>query len=270
MQTKSYFSKINAEDPLTRFLITIAANRENWPGYAVITLIYVIVAFILFYRIRRIKADRTDLSGPEENPGLSFLTEKITGFLLFGVIPFIIFGATSGLKYSETNMTPGNSGQYWYILLILLIIITFLTFNGSKKKAIQEKSPRIRIKNWTVKYYVIAITGWLIYINGYELLFRGILWTVCYTAFGFWVALLINIVLYAAVHIDQGLAISLGAVPFGILLCLLTFLTGSFLFAFLIHGWLAVSTEVFAVYHNPDMNFIIKKPARTDENTDRQ
>ena len=237
----------------------MTANQENWLGYAVITIIYVVVVFALYYFITKLKPARRILLSPDRDPGLLFIAEKITGFLLFGAIPFILFATTSGLHPSETILTTGKSGHYWYVLLSTLIIITLLTFNGSKKKAIQEKSPRIRIKKWTVKYCIIAITGWLIYILGYELLFRGILWLVCFSAFGFWVALLINIVLYAAVHLDQGLAMSLGAIPFGILLCLLTFLTGSFLFAFLIHGWLAVSTEIFSVYNNPDLSFSFKK-----------
>jgi membrane protease YdiL (CAAX protease family) len=240
----------------------MTANQENWLGYAVITIIYVVIVFALYYFITKLKPARRILLSPERDPGLLFIAEKITGFLLFGAIPFILFATTSGLHPSETILTTGKSEHYWYVLLSTLFIITLLTFNGSKKKAIQEKSPRIRIKKWTVKYCIIAITGWLIYILGYELLFRGILWLVCYMAFGFWVALLINIVLYAAVHLDQGLAMSLGAIPFGILLCLLTFLTGSFLFAFLIHGWLAVSTEIFSVYNNPDLSFSFKKQSK--------
>lgn len=247
---------------MTGSLIILTANQERWTYYAVITIIYVIIVFALFYFITKLKPVRRILLRPEQDPALSFIAEKITGFLLFGLVPFLLFVITPGLKSSENILTPGKSEHYWYILLILLIIITFLTFNGSKKKAIQERSPRIRIKKWTIKYCIIAITGWIIYILGYELLFRGILWLVCYRAFGLWVALLINIVLYAAVHLDQELAMSLGAIPFGILLCFLTFLTGSFLFAFLIHGWLAVSTEIFSVYNNPDLSFSLRKQSK--------
>ncbi len=243
-------------------LIILTANQERWTNYAVITIIYVIIAFALYYFITKLIPARRILVRPERDPILSFISEKITGFLLFGAVPFLFFAINSGLKSSVSILTPGKSEHYWYILLILFIIITFLTFNGSKRKAIQERSPRIRIKNWTIKYCIIAISGWIIYILGYEFLFRGILWLVCYRAFGLWVTLLINIVLYAAVHIDQGLAMSLGAVPFGILLCLLTFLTGSFLFAFLIHGWLAIATEIFSVYNNPDLSFSFRKQSK--------
>lgn len=247
---------------MTGSLIILTANQEKLPVYAVITIIYVVIVFTLYYFIIKLKPARRILLRPEQDPALLFIAEKITGFLLFGAVPFLLFTITSGLKSRETLLAPGKSEHYWYILLILLILITFLTFNGSKKKAIQERSPRIRIKKWTIKYCIIAITGWIIYILGYELLFRGILWLVCFKAFGFWVALMINIVLYAAVHLDQGLAMSLGAIPFGILLCLLTFLTGSFLFAFLIHGWLAVSTEIFSVYNNPELSFSFKKQSK--------
>jgi membrane protease YdiL (CAAX protease family) len=41
------------------------------------------------------------------------------------------------------------------------------------------------------------------YIFGYELLFRGIVWFTCFEAFGFWPALLINLFLYAVVHLQK-------------------------------------------------------------------
>ncbi|MGB8357215.1 MAG: CPBP family intramembrane glutamic endopeptidase [Bacteroidales bacterium] len=247
---------------MTGSLFILTANQESWSYYSVTAIFYVIIAFALFYFITKLKPARRILRRSERDPALSFISEKITGFLLFGLVPFLLCVITPGLNSSKNILTPGKSEHYWYILLILFIIITFLTFNGSKRKTIQERSPRIRIKNWTIKYCIIATSGWIIYILGYEFLFRGILWLVCYRAFGLWVALVINIVLYVAVHLDQGLAMSLGAVPFGILLCLLTFLTGSFLFAFLIHGWLAISTEIFSVYNNPDLSFSFRKQSK--------
>jgi uncharacterized protein len=126
----------------------------------------------------------------------------------------------------------------------------------------QEKYPQLRIKIWTLKYSIISLSGWFLYLFGYEFFFRGILLYTCFRAFGFWPALIINIILYAIVHIDQGAGLSLGSIPMGILLCMITLLTGSFLFAFIIHFWMAMNNEIFSIYNNPDLMFSIRIKGR--------
>jgi membrane protease YdiL (CAAX protease family) len=199
------------------------------------------------------------LFSEKPDPAIHYLTEKITGFFLFGIIPFLLFVCLIGILPSEAGFTSGVSGRYWYLLVIFLAIVTVLTFIGSKKKITQERYPQLRIKVWSLKYSIISVSGWILYILGYEFFFRGIFLFICFREFGFWAALLINVFLYALVHLDQGVFMSLGSVPLGVILCLLSLLTGSFLFAFLIHSWMALSNEIFSIYHNPSLSFRLKQ-----------
>jgi membrane protease YdiL (CAAX protease family) len=237
---------------------------ENLSVSGLVTIILVCLLFLLYHLINIQKlAIRFSLRSGQ-SPVFLFFAEKIKGLILFGVIPFLLIAAVSGLKTAENTLTSGNSWRYWYILLIFLPVISFLSFNFSKKKTIRERYPRTARKKWTLKYCIIFISGWIIYILGYEFLFRGVLWQVCYKAFGFWVAIAVNVVIYAAVHLDQGLLMSLRAIPFGILLCLITFLTGSFLFAFLIHSWMASNYQTFLIYNDPDRSLL---PEMKEENS---
>jgi membrane protease YdiL (CAAX protease family) len=189
----------------------------------------------------------------KQNPVVPYFSEKLLGFILFGIIPFLSFVILSDFLSPESVMTLGTSVRYWYILLPVLLVVSVLTFTSSGRKAVQERYPQLRIRVWFLKDILISLSGWIIYILGYEFFFRGILWVSCFTAFGFWPALIINIILYALVHLDQGVAMSLGAIPVGVVFCLLTFLSGSFFPAFLIHSFMAVSTELFSIYNNPDL-----------------
>jgi membrane protease YdiL (CAAX protease family) len=220
-----------------------------------LSVLCVVFLFLVYYLIRKYELITRLFSSEKQNPVFPYFIEKFTGFFLFGIIPFLLFVMLPGVTPAETGLTSGNFLHYWFIIVLLLIIVSVLSFFTSKMKTSQEMYPQLRIKSWNIKYSLLSIAGWIIYILGYEFLFRGILWTFCFRAFGFWPALAINILLYAIVHLDQGIGMSLGAIPVGIIFCLLTLLTGSFLFAFLIHSWMAINSELLSIYNNPDLSF---------------
>lgn len=219
------------------------------------TILTALIIFMSFFLIRRYKILDRFLIPFRTDPVISYFVEKLTGFLLFGVLPYLLFIRFSGLKASETVLFSSKIWRYWYILVPVLLVVSILMFIASKKKTTQARYPQLRIKIWSVKYSLISISGWIIYLLGYEFFFRGILWFACFRAFGFWLSLLINITLYAIAHFDQGAWISIGAGFVGIIFCLLASLTGSFVFAFLIHSWMAISNEIFSIYHNPELRF---------------
>jgi membrane protease YdiL (CAAX protease family) len=139
-------------------------------------------------------------------------------------------------------------------LIILIIVTAIVSFKLSKSRKVQEKSPELKIRDWYPRHIILSVSAWLFYILGYEFLFRGVLWFLCSEAFGCWSALAINLLLYAMVHLPQGKLIAIGTLPVGIILCLLSQLTGSFIPAFLIHSLIAVFTDLFSLYHNPEVH----------------
>ncbi len=197
-------------------------------------------------------------SGSEES--LEFLSAKLTGIFFTGLVPFIIFVLIINISPARIGLVPGHSLSFWYLILILMLITGIISFFFSKDPKVREISPDLKIKDWYPGHLILSIVAWIVYISGYELFFRGIVWFLCIEAFGFWPALLINLLLYSLVHLPQGKSMALGAVPTGIVLCLLSNLTGSFLPAFMIHSSIAVMTQLFSLYHNPEVNLHFKKP----------
>jgi len=184
---------------------------------------------------------------------LEFVSYKMTGILFTGVIPFIIFVLILRTEPSRIGLVTGRTFHFWYLLVLLMLFTAVLSFNLSKGRDVQERSPELKLIDWFPRHIVISVSAWVIYILGYEFLFRGILWFLCYEAFGFWPALAINLVFYFLVHLPQGKFMAIGALPVGIVLCLLSHLTGSFISAFLIHSLIAVLTDLFSLYHNPEV-----------------
>jgi membrane protease YdiL (CAAX protease family) len=159
-------------------------------------------------------------------------------------------------------MKAGNMNRIWYLIAALMVITIVSAFFSSKSPDVQRSAPELRIRLWHTRHIVLSSLSWLIYLFGYELFFRGILWFLCFNAFGFWWALIINVALYSLVHVPKGKLVTYGAIPLGALFCTLSYYTGSFLPAFLIHSAMAISTELFSVYHNPEFQFIKSTPGK--------
>lgn len=169
-------------------------------------------------------------AGSEEIP--EFISYKLTGILFTGILPFVFFVLILNLSPSRIGLVIGRTFEFWYLLIILILVAVFISFISSKTRKIQQRSPELRIRDWYPEHIILSASAWLFYLLGYEFLFRGVLWFLCNEAFGFWPALFINLLLYSLVHLPQGKVMAIGTLPVGLILCLLSHLTGSFLPAF--------------------------------------
>lgn len=223
---------------------------------AAIAVLSVLLLFFLYYYTANKKIVGTWLIRPLfpsiRNESVDFLSYKLSGIIFTGVVPFILFLWVLNLSPSRIGFVAGRTHGYWYLLLILILITLTVSFHSSKSAKIRARSPELRLTDWYPRHVVLSAGAWVLYLLGYEFLFRGVLWFLCVEAFGFWPALAINLILYSLVHLPQGVQMAVGSIPVGVVFCLLSSQTGSFLPAFIIHSFIAVSTEMFSLYHEPE------------------
>src|SRR5690606_30971048 len=131
-----------------------------------------------------------------------------------------------------------------YVAVAAFIIIPLNLFAAGKPSNLL-RYPQIRMPHWSDQTFIIAAVGWTLYLFAYEYLFRGILFFGLLPHMGLAATVAINTAIYALVHLPNGAKETIGAIPLGILVCLITFETGSILAAFLIHLTLALSNEFF-------------------------
>jgi membrane protease YdiL (CAAX protease family) len=230
---------------------------------ALYAILAVSVLFPLYYFLvkhnailKLITKSGAPLTGREN---LEFFSEKLTGIIFIGIVPVTLFVLILKIHPSDLGFAIGEIGNIIYPLIIFLILIPFFSFYSSRNSNLFDISPGLRARTWRIKEIALSVSCWLIYLFGYEFLFRGILWFLCYNSIGFWWSMTINTVLYSLVHIPKGKIMTLGAIPLGILMCTLSSITGSFLPAFFIHSVMAISTELFSVHHNPGFQFRISR-----------
>jgi membrane protease YdiL (CAAX protease family) len=80
-----------------------------------------------------------------------------------------------------------------------------------------------------------------------------------YQLVGLWPAIAINVALYAATHIPKGIEETIGAVPLGIVLCILTLQTGTLWIAIFVHVALAWTNSLTALKFHPDIHYKSRK-----------
>jgi len=177
--------------------------------------------------------DLTDISTNKRT--LFFLNVKhLIGILLFGLIFLVI--APQYLSLIYLNNTHFSIGLI-FLTLLMATISGIVSFYSSQKESIIP-NPLIH-----KSCYLGYIASRLVFLFAYEFFFRGILFFTTLNYFSLAVAVLINLLLYMGIHLFHGKKEVLGAIPFGLVLCAVTYYSQSIWPAFFIHAALSLSYE---------------------------
>ncbi len=188
-----------------------------------------------------------------------FMMQKFYGFLMLGAIPsllFHMFFKISPHGHLPVSFLPVNAVWLMVFLVSIIVVVIYLSARNSN---FYSRFPVIRRREWGITDILTSITGWGIYLLGYEYLFRELLLFTLAESYGVPLAIAVNVALYSSFHLPNGKNETLGAIPFGLILCLVSLQTGSFALAFLLHFTLSVSSEVFSIIHNPETRFTLIK-----------
>jgi len=184
--------------------------------------------------------------------------QRLTGVIFLGVIPAIIVSALFSNNLIDYGFTIVNSSTSYYWMLGAAVFIIPMNLIMAGKPGNLKVYPQIRTREWNISLIFVNAISWAAYLLAYELLFRGILLFSCERALGALTAIAINTAIYSLVHIPKGIKETLGAIPFGIFLCIITLYTGNIWVAVFVHVILALSNDYIAIYANPNMYYKIK------------
>ncbi len=191
-----------------------------------------------------------------DRQGNQVLIQRILGLLFLGLLSaLIIILLPSG--------TPGEYGlnfkflagpPWWTVLVIPLILV--MGYYAAKQEGNLALYPQIRSENWTPAMIAISGISWVLFLVGYEFLFRGFLLHASLNLMEAGPAIALNCALYAFAHFYKGPGETFGAIPVGILLCYLTMVTGNIWCAVILHSVMALSNEWFSLYFHPEMRIV--------------
>ena len=183
---------------------------------------------------------------------------KCAGFVLMGILPTIAcFALIGDMTFAGLGLTFYSSTAFFTLVwtLGLCALVVPIAYVSAKKPKNLVNYPQIRAKVWTKRIYCINLIGWALYLFGYELLFRGVLFMPLIEPLGIWTAIAINVALYSATHIPKGLEETIGAIPLGAVLCLLTYASGTIWIAVIVHIAMAWANCLTALKHHPEIHY---------------
>lgn len=215
---------------------------------ASLTIIYLIYYFFpVGWLLKKFSNDKAKIQA------LVVLIKHLNGFLFFGLIPFliVIFCFAEPVSNYGLNLIHVKESLFW--IVILSAIFVPLNYFFSKTPGNLNVYPQIRKGIWSRNLFFLSSFSWVLYLTGYEFLFRGFLFFSCLRFAGIVFATTICVSFYALVHIPKGWKEAVGTIPYGIVICLISAKTGSILTALFSHSILALSNEWFSFYRQPGM-----------------
>ena len=242
---------------------TLLTDFSWYPGElnAILPILCVIVFFVAFWftsKSERVKSyfyrkyvfDRASVRHITFN--------RLAGFVFMGVVPAVICLfllpeyrlADYGLTFRADTLVY----TLWWTAGLSLLVIPLAWVSAKKPKNLVNY-PQIRAKVWNNKIVAVNAAGWALYLFGYEFLFRGILLFPLAIQLGVWTSIAINVALYSATHIPKGLDETIGAIPLGIVLCIVTLTSGTIWIAFLVHLAMALTNSFVALKYHPDIHY---------------
>ena len=195
-----------------------------------------IVYFIISYAYRILKIRNIEEALQTKNGLLLINLKHILGIILFGIIFFLLLP-----DYRRLVTTIVVPELNVLLLLTVVVIVSALVSYYSVKNILKNKTDKSQHQidqRWI--YFPIRI----LFLLSYEFFFRGVLFFSILDVSDIIIAILACTFLYVLTHAFDSRNEIIGAIPFGIILCLFSYFTNSIWPAFIIHITLSGVYEV--------------------------
>jgi len=235
-------------------MFDLAWDRENI-NFS-IAVLWSVVGFASYYFLSKAEIPARLLSNRLQSDirVIRVVIQRSWGLLFTGIISVLlvksVFKASLpdfGLGFGFEQLPP-----WWSYLVLPLILVS--GYYSSSSPGNLKLYPQIRIETWTPFIIMISAVSWILFLVAYEFLFRGFLLGASLMLMEPWPAIALNAALYAFAHFYKGPGETYGAIPFGVLLCYLTLVTGNIWSAVVIHSVMALSNEWFSIMAHPEMH----------------
>ena len=174
--------------------------------------------------------------------GLRLLNLKhVLGIVFFGILFYTIF---PDLRYL-VNTVEIPRLRILILFFVLVFVYSYLSYALIKKNGLENiGSSHYNLSDASI-YFLIRIT----FLLGYEFFFRGVLFFAFLEYNNLFLAISYTTILYVIIHLFDSKKELLGTAPFGIVLCMFTYITGNIWSAFLMHLSLSAVYEISIFYY---------------------
>jgi membrane protease YdiL (CAAX protease family) len=194
--------------------------------------------------------------GADWGQAYQVVVRRILGLVFYGILPAAVLLATQPYRGADYGLAFPFSAEAAYWAVGLSLVLAALASYAARKPESWVSYPEIRMAEWRRRTLILSMASWGGYMIGYEFAFRGYLLFAGVRAFGVWPAIAISTVIYSLVHVLKNRQEALGAIPLGILLCVITLRTGSIVVPVVVHSIMAFANNWFSLKYHPEMRLM--------------
>jgi len=207
--------------------------------------------YFIFLKSTRVKTKVTKLFTSAKSSFYWIQLTRVIAFICMAILPVTYIHFMEIEFWSVIYKWTLTDTKYTLILALILVPLGAFNAKGKEHLAMY---PQVRMTKWNAFEYLSNIASWGLYLLGYEFLFRGVLFLGLIPFTGLYPAIAINTVLYALAHLYKGKKETLGSIPLGITLCLITAETNTIWTAFAVHWIIAGNNFVWSHYYHKKAN----------------
>lgn len=214
---------------------------------ALILLVVPIVLMLWVYCGKQVHFDRLfgHIRGRWGQDFYSAIYEYLMAFLLMFVVPFLVVKLAFRQDLRKFGFQLGDVGYGLRVFVIALPILLLVAYVGSLDPAIQAEYPLAKSAIRHVPLFLFVELFYLVYYLGWEFLFRGFMLFGLEERHGAVLAILVQMIPSAIVHIGKPASESFAAIAAGLVLGYVAFRTRSILYPLLLHATVGIGTDVF-------------------------
>lgn len=176
------------------------------------------------------------------NNGLRLLNLKHgLGIILFGIVFYAIL--------PEFRFLINNIEIPRLHLLLLILLALFLSIHISNNAVQNQILKDTYVSGYNLSNAWVYFTLRFVFLLCYEFFFRGVLLFQFLEFTTLTMAIIYSTILYVLIHIFDSKKEIIGAIPFGVVLCLFAYYTKSVWYVFFIHIALSAVYEISMFYY---------------------
>ena len=155
-------------------------------------------------------------------------------FVTFFVLPFIVIRYLLKERLSDFGLSVGDWKTGMKISVLFFIVMLPLIWTASSSPSFTSKYPHLlSVREVWNKFFIYEL-GMLVYMFGWEFIWRGFMLFGLEAKFGYY-AILIQMIPFVILHNGKPMPETFGAILGGIALGILAFRTRSFLYGVIVH-----------------------------------
>ncbi len=225
--------------------------RENFKRRdykpALILLVVPIVLTVWIYCGKQADFDRFcgPVHGRWNQDVYGAIYEYLAAFLLMFVVPLFIVKVVFRQGLGEFGFRLGDARCGFRFVAVAMPFLLLLAYAASFDPAVQAEYPLAKSAMQRLPLFLTVELFYLVYYLGWEFLFRGFMLFGLEERYGAVLAILVQMIPSAIVHIGKPASESFAAIVAGLVFGYVAVRTRSILYPLLFHATIGIGTDVF-------------------------